>query len=403
MSLWRGTDKPMRQQRLIAPLLPVAISLMIGIVIGKYIPFEAIVTLVALFLLIVAALCVSHFPRLQTLLILLMTIVIGCHLIQHPLPDVPQVEQAKQRMIEYRQQLLEQYQQELSPEAYSIVAAMTLGDRTSLSSETRQAFNITGAGHILAISGLHLGIIYMMISFLVRGRRWRIVTQILTILLLWTFAFLVGLSASVVRAATMLTIYGLLSLGYRRGMSVNVLAFTAILMLVAQPDALFEIGFQMSYMAVFSILLLYPMLYGIIPAHWLMEHRIAGWIWGMTVLSLSAQIGVAPLIAFYFHRFSVYFLLSNFVVIPCAYLILMGGLLLLLTSWPLIAKGLILVANGMQTALSAIAALPCASIEGLYPSLLQTILIYILIASIFIQINLVFRSICTNFASRFRQ
>lgn len=393
----------MRQQRLIAPLLPVAISLMIGIVIGRYISLETPITLTILFALTAATLCVFRFPRLQTILILLTTMVIGCHLIQHPLPDVPRVKQAKQRMVEYRQQLLEQYQQDLSPEAYSIVAAMTLGDRTSLSSETRQAFNITGAGHILAISGLHLGIIYMVISFLVRGRRWRVAAQILTILLLWTFAFLVGMSASVVRAATMLTIYGLLSLGYRRGMSVNVLAFTAILMLVAQPDALFEISFQMSYLAVFAILLIFPMLYHIIPAHWLMEHRFVGWMWGMTLLSLSAQIGVAPLIAFYFHRFSVYFLLANFVVIPCAYLILIGGLLLLLTSWSLIAKGLILVVNGMQAALSAIATLPYASIEELYPSLLQTILIYILIASIFIQINLVFRSIYTNFARLNRQ
>ena len=393
----------MRQQRLIAPLLPVAISLMIGIVIGRYFPLGASVTLTTLFVLTAAMLCVFRFPRLQTILILLTTMVIGCHLIQHPLPDVPRVKQAKQRMVEYRQQLLEQYQKDLSPEAYSIVAAMTLGDRTSLSSETRQAFNVTGAGHILAISGLHLGIIYMVISFLVRGRRWRVAAQILTILLLWTFAFLVGMMASVVRAATMLTIYGLLSLGYRRGMSINVLAFTAILMLVAQPDALFEISFQMSYLAVFAILLIFPMLYHIIPAHWLMEHRFVGWMWGMTLLSLSAQIGVAPLIAFYFHRFSVYFLLANFVVIPCAYLILIGGLLLLLTSWSLIAKGLILVVNGMQTALSTIATLPYASIEGLYPSLLQTILIYILIASIFIQINLVFRSIYTNFARLNRQ
>lgn len=393
----------MQQQRLIAPLLPVAISLMIGIIIGKYFPLGASVTLTTLFVLTAAMLCVFRFPRLQTILILLTTVVIGCHLIQHPLPDVPRVKQAKQRMVEYRQQLLEQYQKDLSPEAYSIVAAMTLGDRTSLSSETRQAFNITGAGHILAISGLHLGIIYMVISFLVRGRRWRVAAQILTILLLWTFAFLVGMSASVVRAATMLTIYGLLSLGYRRGMSINVFAFTAILMLVAQPDVLFEISFQMSYLAVFAILLIFPMLYHIIPAHWFMEHRFIGWMWGMTLLSLSAQIGVAPLIAFYFHRFSVYFLLANFVVIPCAYLILIGGLLLLLTSWSLIAKGLILVVNGMQTALSAIATLPYASIEGLYPSLLQTILIYILIASIFIQINLVFRSIYTNFARLNRQ
>ena len=104
----------------------------------------------------------------------------------------------------------------MNPATYEVVAAMTLGDKTALTKETREKFNMTGASHILAISGLHLGIIYMMVSLLAWGRRWRIVAQVLTLVLLWGFAFLVGLPASVVRATTMLTIYGLLSLGYRQ-------------------------------------------------------------------------------------------------------------------------------------------------------------------------------------------
>ena len=99
----------------------------------------------------------------------------------------------------------------------------------------------------------------------------------------------------------------------------------------------------------------------------------------MTTVSLCAQLGVGPLIAFYFHRFSTYFLLTNFIVIPCAYLILVGGFLLLLTSWTMIASALATVVTIMTQSLTAIAALPIASIGNLYPSLLQTVLVYVLI------------------------
>ena len=333
---------------------------------------------------IVITLLLYRFPRCQTAGIWISTILFGICLFQHPLPESSYVRHTGERLQDYRQQLLEEYQQQgFDEDSYAIIAAMTLGDKSALTRETRQLFNITGAGHVLAISGLHLGIIYMLISLLVVGRRWRIITQIITILVLWMFAFLVGMTPSVVRSATMLTVYGLLSLGYRKKMSVNVLAFTAIVLLIAQPNALFDIGFQMSFLAVLAILLFFPLLYGIFPLHWLMEHRWVSWLWGMTALSLSAQIGVAPIIAFYFHRFSVYFLLSNFIVIPCAYLILTGALLLLVTHLSFIAIALSGVTKFMMSALSAITTLPCASIEGLYPSVVQILLVYIVIGCVY--------------------
>ena len=288
-------------------------------------------------------------------------------------------------MLEYRQQLLQQYEQQgLTDDGYAIVAAMTLGDKSALSHDLRNVFNTTGASHVLALSGLHLGIIYMLVTLLVRGGRWRLLSQLVTIVCLWAFAFLTGLSPSVVRAATMLTIYGLLSLGYRDKMSVNVLAFTAIVMLVIHPDALFQVSFQMSFLAVLSILLFYPLLNSMLSPQWLMEHRIVAWLWGMTILSLSAQLGVAPLIAFYFHRFSTWFLLSNFVVVPCAWLILMGGLLLLLTRLPFIATVLAAIVGFMTTMLTGIASLPLSSIDRLYPSVLQTVLVYVVIGCLYV-------------------
>lgn len=361
------------------PLLPIAFALIIGIIVGRYVTIEAWIILLILFVLTLAAIGLFRFPRIQTSLIWFNTAVIGFYLIQHPLPDVPIVQLAKQNMLEYRQLLLDKYKNNMSDKAYEVVAVMTLGEKTVLTRETRETFNTTGAAHILAISGLHLGIIYMLVTLLIRGRRWRMTSQILTLLLLWAFAFLVGMTPSVVRAATMLTVYGLLSLGYRQKMSLNVLAFTAILLLVIHPDDLFNIGFQMSFLAVLSILLFYPPFNSLLSQRWLIEHRLTSFLWGMCIVSLAAQIGVAPLIAFYFHRFSTCFLLANFVVIPCAYLILIGGMLLLLTSWSIVGAALTMVVSFMNTSLSTISALPYSSIDGLHPNLPQILLIYLLI------------------------
>lgn len=326
-----------------------------------------------------------HHPHWQTAGIWLAVTLFGMIIIQYPLPDCVLVHRTGERMLAYREQLLLQYRQGgIGADSYAMVAAMTLGDKSALTSTIRESFNITGAGHVLAISGLHLGILYMMVSFLVRGLRLRMVTQIVTILLIWAFAFLVGMTASVVRSATMLTIYGLLSLGYRQKMSVNVLAFTAIVLLVIHPQSLFDIGFQMSFLAVLAILLFFPFFNSIFSERWLMEHRLVRWLWGMTALSLSAQIGVAPIIAFYFHRFSTCFLLSNFVVIPCAYLIIIGALLLFITKLSVFATALITITTFMSHALDTIATLPYASIDNLYPTLSQTILIYVFIGCVYI-------------------
>lgn len=300
-------------------------------------------------------------------------------------PDIPIVSQAAENMRHLRGHLLQQYREAgLNDESYGILAAMTLGDKTALSYETRETFNATGASHILALSGLHLGIIYMLLTLLVPGRRWRMASQIVTILAIWTFAFLTGLSPSVVRAATMLTVYGLLSIGYREKMSINVLAFTATVMLLFSPTSLYSIGFQMSFMAVLGILLFNPLLTNLIPAHILQHHTLLKWLWGMTTVSISAQIGVSPLIAFYFHRFSTYFLLSNFVVVPCAYLLLWGSLCLLLIHYAPIATILATVVALMTQMLEKIATLPGASIDHLSPNSLQIILIYVVIACVYV-------------------
>jgi competence protein ComEC len=253
---------------------------------------------------------------------------------------------------------------------------MALGDKSALTQELRDIYAITGASHILALSGLHLSIIFMLLTLLFGGSRFFTFSpfHFFTLSAIWSFVFLVGMPTSVVRAAVMLTVYALLALGHRRRMSVNTLAFTAIAMLLVSPRALFDVGFQMSFMAVFCILLFVPLFLRPVSARYLMTHRLARWLLSMVAVSVAAQIGVAPLIAYYFGRFSCYFLLTNFIVIPAATAILYLTLATLLL--PPLGIVLSWVVNGLNATLLYIAAMPGATIDGLHPSVGLTVSLY---------------------------
>lgn len=269
-------------------------------------------------------------------------------------------------------------------DAQSVVAAMALGDKSALSKDLKAVYSRTGASHILALSGLHLGIIYALLSLLLAGRRWQAVSQLLIILSIWAFVFLVGMSTSVVRAAVMLSLYALFSLGHRNKMSVNTLAFTVIVLLVVNPLSLFDVGFQMSFMAVFAILLFVPLFNSFFSQQYLMEHQLLSWVWSMVTVSCAAQIGVAPLIAYYFGSFATYFLLTNFIVIPAATLILYLSLVVVML--PSLAFLLLYIVGMLNTVLSKMALLPGASIDGLHPTVLQVVMTYVLIASLYLLI-----------------
>ena len=293
------------------------------------------------------------------------------------------LERMRLNFLRYRSRLLAQIStQGDNADAYAVVAAMVLGDKSALTQDLKDVYSVTGASHVLALSGLHLGILYTLLSLFVFRRRWQMLSQIIIILSVWAFVFLVGLSTSVVRSAIMLSIYALLSLGHRDRLSVNTLAFTAIVMLIVSPMSLFDIGFQMSYMAVLSILLFVPLMESIFTADYLMSHQVVRWLWGMLTVSLSAQIGVAPLIAYYFGRFSCYFLLTNFIVIPAAVLILYISLVVLVV--PSLAYILFSIVTTLNSLLMRIASIPGASIDNLYPTKIQTTMIYLIIVAVYL-------------------
>ena len=363
-----------------APLLIPAICLMVGIILGSYLLLSVPYCIMLLLAMVIITALLGRWGKLQTLGIALCSVVLGILIMEMDLSKVDdgepsRIERTQQYFLHQRNLLLERLQSSgLSDDQYAIVAAMALGDKSALTHELKDTYSKTGASHILALSGLHLGIIYALLSLLVVGRRWQLMTQVAIILSIWAFVFLVGMSASVVRSAVMLTVYALLAIGHRQKMSVNTLAFTAIVMLLISPQALFDVGFQMSFMAVFAILLFVPLFYRPFSAEYLMTHRIISWLWGMVAVSIAAQIGVAPLIAYYFGRFSCYFLLTNFIVIPAATLILYLSLATLLI--PAIGVLLAGIVGLLNTTLFYIAAIPGATIEGLHPSVMLTVSIY---------------------------
>ena len=366
-----------------APLVKIAVSLMAGIVLAKY-----LVVAFALFPLLVVVLlafCLWRYEHLQSAVIGLCFVVLGALLMQRALQEpssVSRLDRSKTYFLAQRAKLLDRLSESgVDGSVYAVVAAMTLGDKSQLTKELRDTYAVSGASHILALSGLHLGIIYTLLSLLLSRRRWQVISQVVIIVCIWLFVFLVGMSASVVRSAVMITVYALLSLGHRDKMSVNTLAFAAIVMLLFNPKSLFDVGFQLSFMAVLAILLFYPLFESVLSQQFLFGHRLFRWLWTTLAVSCAAQIGVAPLIAYYFGRFSCYFLLTNLVVVPAATLILYLSLLVLLI--PSLAYLLIYIVDALNQLLLWITMLPGASIEGLHPTLLQVWMTYVIIGAVY--------------------
>ena len=364
--------------------MKIAVSLMAGIVLAWYfvIPFALFPLLLVVVLL---AFCLWRYEHLQSAVIGLCFVVLGALLMQRALQEpsfVSRLDRSKTYFLAQRAKLLDRLSESgVDGSVYAVVAAMTLGDKSQLTKELRDTYAVSGASHILALSGLHLGIIYTLLSLLLSRRRWQVISQVVIIVCIWLFVFLVGMSASVVRSAVMITVYALLSLGHRDKMSVNTLAFAAIVMLLFNPKSLFDVGFQLSFMAVLAILLFYPLFESVWSQQFLFGHRLFRWLWTTLAVSCAAQIGVAPLIAYYFGRFSCYFLLTNLVVVPAATLILYLSLLVLLI--PSLAYLLVYIVDVLNQLLLWITMLPGASIEGLHPTLLQVWMTYVIIGAVY--------------------
>lgn len=296
---------------------------------------------------------------------------------------------ARLSALKFRERLLERYRESGGGDyAYAVVAAMTLGDKSALSGELKEVYSVAGASHVLALSGLHLGIIYVILSTLFCRRRWRLPGQTAIVVAMWAYAFMVGLSPSVVRAAAMFSVYAMASLANRERMSLNTLSVAAVAMLVVNPLCLWDVGFQMSFAAMASIFVFYPPIYHAVNGGRHLRRAPFRWLWGMTAVSLAAQLGVAPLVMYYFGRFSCYFLLTNIVAIPLATAIVYGGFFMLAAGpvpllQGLLADALFAVASWLNAILTVVSGLPGASIDRISINGVQLMLIYVFLGCLY--------------------
>lgn len=248
----------------------------------------------------------------------------------------------REHMLRLRNHLAERYAVAgFEDDALGVLSALTLGDKRKLGPEVRAAYNDAGAAHVLALSGMHVGIVYGVIVLLLRGllrqRKWRWLRELLAVVVLWFFALMVGMAPSVVRAVSMCTLYIVARwVSDDSSSSLHVLSLTALLMLLVRPLYLFDVGFQLSFMAMVAILWLEPHLEKLFLRHnW---HPIWHFFVGLLCMSLAAQLGAFPLVLRHFGTFPTYFLVTNLLVVPCLSLVLVVSLVwwsLLLTgfSW----------------------------------------------------------------------
>lgn len=225
-----------------------------------------------------------------------------------------------------RTYLERQLQQQLEGEALALALALSLGDKYLLSNELRTSFANAGAMHVLAVSGLHVGILLFLLTrifSLIPPLRKKNIYLICSILILWCYAFLTGLSPSVFRAVLMFTI---MALGQLRGasfLSLNSLLISALLLLFINPNYLFDIGFQLSYLAMLGIIFFYSSIRDLIVT----KYKVINYFWEGTAIGIAAQIGTLPISLYYFHQFPNYFIITNLALMVLSIIALSAVLL----------------------------------------------------------------------------
>lgn len=272
-------------------------------------------------------------------------------------------------------------------EELAVVSALTLGYRAEIDKETIDYFASTGAMHVLSVSGLHVGIIFFILGFIFNSikRRNALIFGILLLISLWSYAFISGFSPSVQRATVMFSFVVVADI-IRRPVNVfNTITASALLLILLNPDVVFDVGFQLSYLAVLGIVLVQPALFNLLKV----KNRILKWLWGFTTVSLAAQLITFPLGIYYFNQFPNLFWLSNFVVIPVTILITWFSLAFFVLSpiaflATLSGQIIEILTFGMLWCLKYLDSLPFALAEGLVLNSMQVWLLYAGIASIII-------------------
>jgi competence protein ComEC len=288
-----------------------------------------------------------------------------------------------------RQKLVEMLKDKMhDPGAIAVASTLELGYKADLSSDILQAYSKTGTIHVLSVSGAHVAILFGLLSFSVgfldKFRHGKLFRAIFIIALIWGYSLLTGFSPAVCRAAVMITMV-IMGKTYNRHINtLNILAVSAFFLLLYDPMFITDVGFQLSYLAVFGLIVLQPIVY-----NWFdIDNKWLDKLWAVCSVSIAAQVITFPLSAFYFHQFPVYFLVSNlFIIVPSA-IIMYSGLAYLLFSWvPYLSTVLAYILEKiillMNKGLNIIEHAPFASINKIWLTIPEYLLLYGIIIGFF--------------------
>lgn len=224
----------------------------------------------------------------------------------------------------------------------SVLKALTLGVKDDLTYEQKTLFSDVGASHLLALSGLHLGILCGLLNFMLFflwSYPCQKIKNIIILVIVWLFAFMIGFPTSIVRAAVMLTAFFIVKMIDREHSTINAMSWAAFFILLFSPLSLYDVGFQLSFCAVAGILVIVPVLNDL----WTPKNKFIRYFYGIITVSTAAQIGVFPLVLYHFSTFPVYFLITNLLAIPLVALILWLAVALLVVTPVTQVQGIIAV------------------------------------------------------------
>ena len=226
----------------------------------------------------------------------------------------------KQEALLVRERIIGRYKEwGIGGDELPVLSALTVGYKTDLSDELRHQYSAAGISHVLALSGMDIGFLWMLIHVALKPLNrvpFRKFKCLVATMLLWAFAFIAGLEASVVRAVIMCMLLEWGRVSGRKSLTIHTLSMAAFFMLLYNPFYLYDIGFQLSFISVISILMFYRHFQSLCPS----SHALVCSVWSMMSVSMAAQLGTAPCVMYYFSNFSVYFLLANIGVafwVPC--------------------------------------------------------------------------------------
>ncbi|HTA61987.1 MAG TPA: ComEC/Rec2 family competence protein [Bacteroidia bacterium] len=292
-----------------------------------------------------------------------------------------------------RRHLLDTYRASgLENTEFAMVSALVLGYDDEIDRPLLNAYSHTGTLHVLSVSGLHVGVIYLLLgyilAFLDKNKKTTWIKVGLIILVLWFFVLLSGFSAPAVRAAFMFSLILLGKTLFEQVETANIVLVSAFLSLCINPFWLADVGFQLSYIAVLGIIYLYPYFYNLFTFSW----GFADKVWALCAVSIAAQLATLPITLYYFHQFPTLFLITNLILIPISTLVMYGGILILvLSKITVVANVLVWLTAFLIKIMNASAlffdGVPFCVIDNIHLSIINLVLLYVLIFLVFISIE----------------